>query len=1259
MRGEGRPRTCPGGSLPLPDEERPEEHEPDVARESGPVDPGAETIESEPGSEPGSQPSTAPSPSRRRRSRPSETTSLRGQEFGEYHIVAEVARGAMGIVYRAEQKSLGREVALKVLLAGEHASDAEIRRFTREAQALARLKHPNIVPIYDIGEVNGRHFFTMDFIEGQTLSQELSERQLTVTEALHIIEQVADAVAAAHTRGVIHRDIKPSNIMLDSDGGVHIMDFGLAKSTGTETKHTRDGTTIGTPAYMPPEQAKGDISRVDERSDLYSIGAVLYEMLAGRPPFGGTNLLEIVLAVINEDPPPPRSVNPRLPRELETIVVKCMEKDPARRYHTAAELRDEIRRYRDGEPIRAQPPSFLYRARKMVRRHWVALSMVATVLIVAAGAYGYVTYILQQQEIERVEGSKPQWKQIARCEFDPGPKTTDWQAIRSSYADAYLDPVSALPKPGKVQDRELVSDKLVYGSARAVLDFELAAPLGKRPLGLGFSGDRVSCIFRLSPGRLQLAVTTDPDSTVPSAKVVADRRLPALSVGKAYRATAERRGMTLRFRLEEVPEVGKPTEVVRLAYARLNLSHWRYKNLNVVLRGGREVLRPRLLVIETLLLPRLASALVGADSMFYRGDYNGALEQYNAIINPAEGGGAPPSLAEQAAAHCRLGLYYEIKRQPDEALGHYEQARKLADEVGKAGEADEVLKAARSEALLREMAVHGRSGQAGRVFSLLAELETLDGPWMWDMGELVKELAKRRDQVRLARDLTARLRAPGGSAVLGRNVKAVAWALVRDKRGTDLERLVATWVERLGPEPAPLLDWARLAAEAGAVENCTRLFRIAARRLKPGNRELVYHAEEACKVFSRRRQFADVPRVIAAAGGSGLKKAYLDALDEALAPKGRAGRDQALKLLAFARDRWAEDAEIAKRSLRLAEAFCAAGAYRTLGQVWRAYPTKRLVDVYLKAIRAVHDSDAPVADALDLLREARRNFGDLHVGLAQLAAEEIGAKYAECRNEGDYRLVRNAHEAYPSPLHLSNFVTAFESLISKARPRYDRAGALFAYARANLGPDARLAEAVRVLVENPPRDEDLAAFMRQLATVEQALAGRRAQLATWRLELARYHLLAGGVREALETYERVWDKRAGAPRSLAVEARLRRGLFRALGTGRGAPKEAEMLLGEVLKTARKKSRARAIATAVLEKSKLDTEAFRKTASRLKLSRSEVELVLAAAASLAGDQPAKNEHLSRAYAIITTEEKSTAWPYEVLKLKVDAALRSHG
>ncbi len=1241
----------------MADQERPEERQPDLTRDPAPVDPGAETVESEPGSEPAPAPAD-PGP---KRPRPSETTSLRGQEFGEYRIISEVARGAMGIVYRAEQKRLGREVALKVLLAGEHASDAEVRRFTREAQALARLKHPNIVPIYDIGEVGGRHFFTMDFVEGQTLSRVLSERQLTVTEALHIISQVADAVAAAHTRGVIHRDIKPSNIMLDSDGGVHIMDFGLAKSSGAETKHTRDGTTIGTPAYMPPEQAKGDISRVDERSDLYSMGAVLYEMLTGRPPFGGTNLLEIVLAVINEDPPPPRSVSPRLPRELEIIVVKCMEKDPARRYHTAGELREEIRRYQSGEPIRAQPPSFLYRARKKLRKHWVALTMAATVLLVAAAAYGYVTYILQQQEIERVEGSKPQWKEVDRCDFAAGPRAADWQAVRGSYQDAYLDPVSALQRRAVVPDRELVSRKLIYGSTRAVLTFELAAPLGGRPLGLGFGGDRVTGVFRLSPGRLELAATTAPDGTSVGPKVVADRRMPPLTVGKTYRATAERRGMVLRFRLEEVSASGEAAEITELTYAHLNLSHWRYKNLNVVLRGGREVLRPRLLVVERLLLPRLASALVGADSMFFRGDYNGAIEEYNAIVNPTEGGGAPPSLAEQAVAHCRLGLYHEIKKHPDEALGHYELARKLAGQAA-GGEADELLRSARAEALLCEMAVAGRSGQAGRVFSLLPELEEgaggeLRGPWVWDMGALVAELAGRRDQVRLARDLAARLSAPGGSAVLGRNLKEVGWALVRDKRAGDLERLVAAWVGRLGPTPAPLLDWARLAAEAGDAENCARLFRAAARRLKPGNRELVYHADEACAAFSRRREFAQVPRVIAAAGVSGLKKAYLEALDETLKMRGRAGRAQALNLLAFARGHWKADAEIAERACRLGEAFCGAGAYASLGQVHRAYPAKGLAAVYVKAVRAVHDSDAPVARALELLREARRNFGAGHAGLARLAAEEIGAKYAECRNEGDHRLVREAHAAYPSRLHLANFVTAFESLLAK--PRYDQAGELFAYARAQLGPDARLAEVVRLLTESPPRDEDLAAFMQQLAAVEPALAASPAELAAWRLELARYHLMAGGVREALATYERVWGKKSGAPRELAVEARLRRGLFRALGSGRGEHKEAERLLAEAARLAAKNSRARAIAAAVLQKGKLDAEAFRKQASRLKVSRSEVELVLAANASLAGDAPARNGHLSRAYAIITGEEKSFAWPYEVLKLKVEAALRSHG
>ncbi|MHC4505505.1 MAG: serine/threonine-protein kinase, partial [Planctomycetota bacterium] len=240
------------------------------------------------------------------------------REFGRYEILEEVSRGAMGIVYRAREKALGRIVALKVLLAGEHASDEQVGRFIREARAIARIRHPNIVPIHDVGEVDGRHYFTMDYIEGDPLSRMIEKGKVDIRRALDIVESIADAAECAHAAGVVHRDIKPSNIMIDAEGRAQITDFGLAKPVEGDTQYTRTGTTIGTPAYMPPEQAKGDVAAITPQSDIYSIGAVLYELVTGVAPFEGPSMLDIILDVLHNEPARPRKLNPRVHADVET-----------------------------------------------------------------------------------------------------------------------------------------------------------------------------------------------------------------------------------------------------------------------------------------------------------------------------------------------------------------------------------------------------------------------------------------------------------------------------------------------------------------------------------------------------------------------------------------------------------------------------------------------------------------------------------------------------------------------------------------------------------------------------------------------------------------------------------------------------------------------------------------------------------------------------------------------------------------------------
>jgi len=327
--------------------------------------------------------------------------------LGDYEILDEISRGAMGVVYRARHRQLQRVVALKLMIAGEHASQDQVARFEKEARAAARLRHPNIVPIYDFGVDNGRQFFTMDFIDGTPLDALIARKELTPRRALEITADLADALAYAHARGVVHRDIKPSNIMVDRSGRPQITDFGLAKQLDSDTKFTRTGTTIGTPSYMSPEQAQGENDKIDQRSDVYSLGAVMYEMLTGRPPFTGETMMNIVMKVVHDEPLPLRRINPKLHRDIQTVVLKAIEKEPGRRYQSMADLADDVRRYIAGEMIAARPAGVLRRAGKALRTYRAAIIVGLVIAVIAFVVSGTVIHVLiQRQERIRLEAER-------------------------------------------------------------------------------------------------------------------------------------------------------------------------------------------------------------------------------------------------------------------------------------------------------------------------------------------------------------------------------------------------------------------------------------------------------------------------------------------------------------------------------------------------------------------------------------------------------------------------------------------------------------------------------------------------------------------------------------------------------------------------------------------------------------------------------------------------------------------------------------
>lgn len=275
--------------------------------------------------------------------------------FAGYTLESELARGGMGIVFRATRLADNQPVAIKMILKGDFASDAERQRFDAEAEAAARLTHPHIVPIYEIGEFEGRAFFCMKLIQGQSLAERLDRGPMPADRAARLLAQVTSAIEYAHQQGILHRDLKPSNILLDDEGQAYVADFGLAKQQeSTRTTLTRTGAILGTPSYMAPEQATGQRGRISAATDIYSLGAILYHMLTGRPPFLGSSPVETVMMVLEQDPVPPRVLNQQANRQLEMICLRCLQKPTDLRYRSAAALGEDLDAFQNNRPISAR-----------------------------------------------------------------------------------------------------------------------------------------------------------------------------------------------------------------------------------------------------------------------------------------------------------------------------------------------------------------------------------------------------------------------------------------------------------------------------------------------------------------------------------------------------------------------------------------------------------------------------------------------------------------------------------------------------------------------------------------------------------------------------------------------------------------------------------------------------------------------------------------------------------------------------------------
>src|SRR5436190_1766934 len=364
-------------------------------------------------------------------------------ELGDYELLEEIGRGGQGVVFRARQKSLNRTVALKVISLGQWASKTHLKRFRLEAEAAARLEHPGIVPIHEVGERDGQCYFSMKFIEGGQLDEVVKQTPMSIREAAKLIAKVARTVHYAHEHGILHRDIKPGNILLDRNGEPHLTDFGLARLVEADSTVTGTLEVLGTPSYMAPEQAAGNNTAVSSNTDVYGLGAVLYQLLTGQPPFAGGTTYETIKLLLDTEPRQPHLLNPKIDRDLSTICLKCLEKHPERRYPSALALAEDLERWLKHEPIQARRTGVLTRARKWVRRKPTS-ALLAACLVVIAAASGWIVW-----KSELIRG--PVTTGIAVLPFE----NLSEQKENAAFADGMQDDI--LTKLAKIGDLKVIS----------------------------------------------------------------------------------------------------------------------------------------------------------------------------------------------------------------------------------------------------------------------------------------------------------------------------------------------------------------------------------------------------------------------------------------------------------------------------------------------------------------------------------------------------------------------------------------------------------------------------------------------------------------------------------------------------------------------------------------------------------------------------------------------------------------------------------
>jgi len=1057
--------------------------------------------------------------------------SHRPSHFGGYRIIEEMGRGAMGIVYKARQPTLDRTVALKVLLAGEHASEHQIGRFMREAQAIARVKHPNIVPVHDVGIFEGKHYFTMDFIEGKRLDEIIASGGLPPGEALEVMEKAADGVAEAHRAGVIHRDIKPSNIMIDERGEVKLMDFGLAKRMDSGTNYTRSGTTIGTPSYMPPEQARGELEKIDERSDVYALGAVAYELFTGHSPFDGASMLEIIMSVLNEEPAPPRQLNPKIHRDIQTIIMKCLEKSPERRYSSAVELRDDLRRYKSGEAISARPAGLVRRAGRRLVRRKLELGFIAALAVVASASIYIVNELsLRVQELEssastNTEPTGPTWGEVFT---DADPFSTDSSKQNWHERKGYIDYVNGRMTP-VLAGVELLTRKVWYAHLELSVVVEVAPSAEGPAVTVGFVGtDGAPVYVTYGRGRMVLLGVDNVDASfarrdrsLKDLAALAERDAPPLEAGRSYTITLREKDMGLEFAI--AGEGGRGLNET-LTYKNPHLSNWRMKNLKISLRTTPAEVTFRRVSLKQL-FPGQLDAIGAADDRFYRGDYNGAQSAYRAIIEAGS-----PEAKVVRACH-RLGLYHEIKSEYGDAAGFYDRVGNIL-----AGRAEPLTPAEQrmlAESRLRGVFCLNALGRRPEALDRLSDLVGTSGPvgepWSWHLPEIIVSLANAGD-LDGAMTAVSAVNLPPGFGRMESAVRGLARALVAADRPLDLAGLSVLYPGGyLGPEVAGAIS--RLVAKKN-VQGALSMISMAARDFPARVKEMRKSAEPLAAELTTMKRYAELIEVHRQLGGDVFGKEIERAA--ALAASQR-DIESALTLFEYAGAELKPSDALKTAASTLGESLLASADYVKVLDVQKAYPKADLGSQLLAAAEALK-SGGDFAECLRVLEYARVRTGGKSNEFASVAAE-VGSQFAQVDAERRFWRVLAAYNAYPGPAHLKNFRALIEGLTAAGAA--EDALSVFVFARGNLPDEAAELEGLAMqCLEEILLPERREAALTLVGSVSQKLGNDPLRSALWKVTLGDFYVRFGRNTRARNLYQEVASTEGAGAASAVGSFRL-------------------------------------------------------------------------------------------------------------------------